>query len=215
MSPFVAPYRFDNSKRKELLKTLKQRDIGDDPSRNLFIAALEYEIGAFRRATLDAEPNSTPEGPSAAPLPETQPASEELARLHAAVQNLIQALQQASGPSGKALLDELGRNDAFRRRYEPEYLKALDAELTKLLSVCEPLAALPALPSEDHAKTARVLETSRRLAAMLAHTYSECFEAQPTASEEGPFHHVVNAIIALTGIEARADSEILRSALER
>jgi len=41
---FVEPCRFTDAQRTSLLITLKELGIGDDESRSLFLAALEYDL---------------------------------------------------------------------------------------------------------------------------------------------------------------------------
>jgi hypothetical protein len=210
MSPFVAPYRFAAGKRQALLQTLGDEGLGDAASRRLFVAALEYEIGAFRRAYPGLDPNTVPNDAAAAvPYPvAVEPAADtlELRSLQVAARGLLTALEAVAAPVDADLLTGLAAADRFARHYDSTYLDCLRAALGHLADACEP----PPAPSREVAP-APTTETGRRFVALLAHSYTECFDRAPSSAADDPFARLVQAIARLTGVVVPNDAEIRRT----
>lgn len=91
---FVEPCRLGPSQRAALLSVLEAEDLGDEDGRQIFLAALEYDLAGCRRllderlapdeqAQVPRSPESGPEnssqGPAATPTPGASPTSPALA----------------------------------------------------------------------------------------------------------------------------------------
>lgn len=199
-SYFVEPYRFQPTEQAELMQTLQADRLGDEASRRLFIAALEFEIGNFLQAVAEAPQPSRPKPDAAA---------EALARIGQAAATLAGLLETVHGRTREALIQVLAESDRYGRSYDQRYLQQLQHELELVTQAC---AVTP--PAEPPmAKLDQPL--GEPFVATLAETYRECFEIQPTSAKTGPFVRVVRKVLDLTGLPLRLDPKMLKAALAR
>jgi len=200
-SHFVEPYRFEGPARAELMQTLQATGLGDESSRRLFVAALEFEIGNFLQEAAEI------------PQPDTArtqlPPSRPLERIGQAAATLARLLETAESKTREALTQALGRSDRYGRGYDQRYLQQLQNELECLQQAC---ALEP--PAESHAPVAD-RRLSEPFVVSLAETYRECFEIQPTSAKTGPFSRVARKILELTGLPVHFDQKLLKAALAR
>ncbi len=208
-SRFLEPYRFDADQRSALLAALQQQRLGDDSSRRLFVAALEYEIGAFRQ--MEEQANEAPDAPQPTAADSVNP---ELERMRQAAITLRDLMLQTPEHIQDDLQKKLNESDLFCRIYDTRYLKNLRCEIERIATACELLGQqrCGSTPPEPNTSSAE-LANGRRLVRMLAHTYSECFDAQPSPESKSPFGRIVDTVIELTGIAARCNDSVLRDSL--
>ncbi len=91
---FVEPCRFGPAQRAALLSVLEAEDLGDEDSRQIFLAALEYDLAGCRRLLdempaageqvqaprpPESGPENSSQGPAATPTPGATPAPPTLA----------------------------------------------------------------------------------------------------------------------------------------
>jgi hypothetical protein len=200
-SHFVEPYRFEGAARAELMHTLEASGLGDEPSRRLFVAALEFEIGnLLQQAMPPPEPHR----------PEPDPVLVALERIGQRASALIGLLEAADSDIRKALTRALGKGDRYRRSYNQRYLQELENELRSLEQACA-----PERPPTESSAPAADRQFSESFIASLAETYRECFEVQPTIPKTGPFSRVARKILQLTGLPVRFDQKLLKVVLAR
>jgi hypothetical protein len=155
---FVEPYRLSDEQRDAMLAPLAERGLGDAESRDLFAAALAYDIATCYELTT-AEPMPEPESPPAvaqaaaqvearpprskgrapvaepAAVPAVSPALVELAE---AARTLSRCLQALDAGVKTSLFKTLRDADRFQRGYDDAYLIALTGELTRLVEGAAP-----------------------------------------------------------------------------
>jgi hypothetical protein len=165
---FVEPYRLSEEQRVAMLAPLAERGLGDAESRDLFAAALAYDIATCYELTA-AEP-LIPEPPQEAPqtaavvaprsVPgkrRASPAARDQASTHpvmpSALAELAQAAKalteriQALDPQTRiGLFQALHESDRFHRGYDDAYLAALGGELVRLAEGAAPTPAVAQTP---------------------------------------------------------------------
>jgi hypothetical protein len=194
---FVEPYRLTVEQRGLVLRELEDIDIGDGESRDLFVAALEYDLAGWRdligaQSTRVAEARGASAG---------EP-GETLSELAAGARLLEKQLAVLDGMSIQRLLTQLEEADPFRRHYSEGYLEALRAELTSLVEAAETLAgplATDTIPEEV------IGDDARRFVRQIADAFRDCFEQQPSAEDAAPFVLTIATIAATTGIRVPTD----------
>lgn len=201
---FVEPYRLSDEQRQSIVAALEDLPIGDDQSRSLFTAALEYNLSTGRKLM----------EPVADPLPppkEHKPGKEELAIavLAQAAEGLAKHLQELESDASSLLQQELSKTDRFQRTYGENYLRCLGLELERIAGVAEPLKQSP--PQTPVELT--LSEDERRFILHTADAFKDCFELAPTAEPDSPFLRTLEAIIQATGIRIPTGSATLSQAL--
>jgi hypothetical protein len=193
---FVEPYRLSEDQRCAILAPLEDRGVGDEESRELFAAALEYDLASCSR--LKEQANE--------PLPSTQersPSEEDaaIAALVEAAKSLAQRLQGLDDVASHLLRQELEDSDRFRRNYGEDYLESLGRELRRVAEIGEPLEqGTPA------ARKRSLSADARRFILRAADAFEACFELTPNAGPNSPFVATLEAIIAITGIGVPTDA---------
>ena len=176
---FVEPYRFDAEQRRHMLQVMEQASLGDDDSRTLFLAALEYDVAHYRQMAPDQPPAPQPRSISPGAL-------EPLA---AAAELLAQQLASLSPQGREPLFRALQEDDQFRRSYGQDYLAALHSEIDRLARACTRTRPPPAGAAEPPLTPA-----GKRFIALAANAFSECFESSPSAGD-GTFVSILAAVI--------------------
>mgnify|MGYP001281168798 CR=1 FL=1 len=143
---FVEPCRFGPAQRAALLSMLEAEDLGDEDSRQIFLAALEYDLAGCRRL-LDEMPaageqvqsDTTPDpasipppsdtAPDPALIPSSSPTRFTLAHLAG---ELAQALAELTPTQRATLLGALEDSDCLARGYGNAYLDSMRLELLHL-----------------------------------------------------------------------------------
>ena len=177
---FVEPCRLGAAERTALLSVLETEDLGDEDSRQIFLAALEYDLAGCRqlldesthtapppRATLESASFPSPSDattesvsshfqsdttPGSA-FPTSSPALLTLAHLAG---ELAQALAELPPTQRASLLGALEASDCLARGYGDAYLDSMRLELLHLKAAIspsgrEPRSATAATSSPDQA----------------------------------------------------------------
>jgi hypothetical protein len=194
---FVQPYRLTEEQRTKLLKPLEEKGIGDPESRDLFAAAMEYDLAGCQ-ALAEPEPPK-PRRPAPA---KQDPA---LAALMMTAKALVEQIAGLDAGARSRLLAALKEGDRFKRDYTCDYLAALGAELSRIATAA-PAPKRPAPP----ALSADV----RRFILRASDAFADCFEQKATAQRGSPFAAAIKALVAATGIPVPTDGQTLAEILE-
>jgi hypothetical protein len=236
---FVEPYRLSSEQRAAMLAPLAERNIGDTESRELFAAALAYDLAACYELTVanpepdlpaahvSTEPGAPASGVTCAkssgragarPAPRN-PVLHELAQ---AAQALALRLDALEAEERAKLLHGLREGDRFRRGYDDDYLSALRGEVLRLAagvdagSAHSGSAAESSRPRPPRRPAApKPSPASRQFIARVAGAFEECFDQAPTAQVGGPFAVMLKALVAVTGVRIPTDARNLAELLKR
>jgi hypothetical protein len=159
---FLEPYRISEARRDDLVELLASAAVGDAESRDLFVAAIEYDIANLRRSAPPAIPAAQPvpavastSKPQSAPDPEPEPPSADrvqpvtetqpptavaettpmvgpLAEIATAARLLAARLDDLEPEARLRIATALQEADPFRRVHTADYFRALECELTRL-----------------------------------------------------------------------------------
>lgn len=203
---FVQPYRLSEAQRAEMFAPLEQNGIGDDESRRLFAAALEYDLASCRQLT-DLEDDTAPvEGHQAA-----EQRDEAIAEIAKTAQRLAQQIEQLEGEASQRLQRGLEDADRFQRSYGEKYLESLRCELLRVAGT----GGLPEMPEKTAPHEPPIPDDARRFILRAADAFEACFELTPTTEPDSAFRTAIEAIVAATGIRVPTDVSSLTRALER
>ena len=237
---FVEPYRLSDEQRVAMLAPLAERGIGDPESRDLFAAALAYDLATCYELTVaDPEPAAAEAPDEAATQPTGQapaksrtrkaspktvatvPLAPALAELAAAARALAGRLEALGAEARTNLLKGLREGDPFRRGYDEDYLAALRGELLRMALwtgvTGEAAAASPAQPAPplQRPEVPKPSPAARQFIARAAGAFEECFDQTPTAQVGGPFSAMLKALVAVTGVRIPTDARNLAEMLRR
>jgi len=209
---FLEPRRFSPAQRQHLLQTLSDHHIGDEESRILFLAAIEYDLASCKipeTAPL-AEVVVNP-APEAAPLP-TDPVLEELALLAG---TLAKSLATLDDHQRQGLRQRLEATDCFARGHGEAYFALLQLELEHLAAASLPLAEFPLTsPPLPARPAAPVLDPAwRDFLARIASAFADCFEIEPRGEPGSPFPLALAALSKVSGLALPLDPEALEGVL--
>jgi hypothetical protein len=224
---FVEPYRLSSEQRADMLAPLAERNVGDAASRELFAAALGYDLATCYELTVtNTEPGlpailPEPAAPEAAvargkaQLALPDPALAELAEAARVVAVRLDALDPTARTK---LLQTLGGGDPFCRGYDDAYLSALRGELLRLATGVATVAVdAPATePPPPPKRTAppKPSPAARQFIARAAGAFEECFDQAPTAQVGGPFVAMLKALVEITGVRIPTDPHNLAALLK-
>jgi hypothetical protein len=202
---FVEPQRLTDAQRKALLGELEKARIGDTESRQLFAAALEYDLARFQELPL--EQPSVPDVSE----PKGLGPDERLQELTEAARAVADRLSDLDEAARETLLTALTQADQFHRGYGNEYINTILEELARIA------AAAPkkrAASGSRKPKAPPPAESARQFIRRVADAFSDCFEARPTVEGEGAFATVLKAIINATGVHVPNDPHVLKEILK-
>lgn len=188
-SRFVGATHLDDDQKARIFRALKKNQVGDEIGRQIFIAAVEYQISAFAQSLeLRVEPERDASLLNAA-LEKALKAIVEKTRVLSAL------LRDLPDSARTRLTSTLSTQDRRGRGYDQRYLCELGLEIDRLERACTAAAdvAEPDTAGPDPA-------SSRAFVAKLAEIYSECFETAPTAEENGPFRASLQILRDVTGL---------------
>jgi hypothetical protein len=230
---FVEPYRLSDAQRAAMVAPLAEGRIGDPESRELFAAALAYDL-----ATCYDLMAASPDGTAAPAATETAAApagrapgktqgrktartavpAPALAELADVAKTLAARLDGLEGAVRTALLHGLAENDPFHRGYDEAYLAALRGELMRI-ALCTG-AKVPVPGAEQPAPlakppTPKPSPAARQFIARAAGAFEECFDQAPTAQVGGPFAAMLKALATATGLRIPTDARTLADLLGR
>jgi hypothetical protein len=203
---FVEPYRLDTEQREAILSRLQEHDIGDEESRSLFVAALEYDLARCSGLVAPAQEHSTSEregnghevgGVMDALSEAAEKLANELARLDAAVSLRLQ--------------QELEMADRFRRSYGEDYLATMSAELRRLAEFARSSEGLPGATAPEPTFS----DEARLFVLRVADTYESCFDLVPATQSGSPFASALEAIVTATRICVPTDQAALIRIFDR
>jgi hypothetical protein len=176
------------------LGELEKARIGDTESRQLFAAALEYDLARFQELPL--EQPSVPDVSE----PKGLGPDERLQELTEAARAVADRLSDLDEAARETLLTALTQADQFHRGYGNEYINTILEELARIA------AAAP--------KKRAASGSARQFIRRVADAFSDCFEARPTVEGEGAFATVLKAIINATGVHVPNDPHVLKEILK-
>jgi hypothetical protein len=227
---FVEPYRLTDEQREAMLAPLAERGIGDPESRELFAAALAYDLATCYELTV-ANPESEPavaEAPTPTPdkalarsAKQAKPLDPALADLAKAAEALAGRISALDANTQGRLLQGLREEDPFRRGYDEAYLAALSGELMRVATGLRvPThssadAATPPSPPPKKAVAPKPSPAARQFIARAAGAFDECFDQAPTALADGPFAAMLKALIKVTGVRIPSDTRNLALLLKQ
>jgi hypothetical protein len=233
---FVEPYRLSDEQRVAMLAPLADRGIGDPESRDLFAAALAYDLATCYELTVANPEQAAVQVPDEAAAPQTgqAPAKSQARKAARAVATdpALAELAQAAGALAvrldalgaevrTSLLQGLREGDRFRRGYDDDYLSALRGELLRMALLTgvtgEDAAASPAQPAPplQRPEVPKPSPAARQFIARAAGAFEECFDQTPTAQVGGPFAAMLKALVAVTGVRIPTDARNLAEMLRR
>jgi len=207
-SRFVDPCYFGPEDKAALVRLLAQAGIGDAEGRQLFVTAVEYEIGSLRPA-LQKEADNTPPA-TAAPVVQQPPskADIELLQLGQSAAQLQALLKRTHKTARTRLGEALTRSDPFGREHGPAYLEHLTLELGRISSACESAGAgQPATETEPAALPAKPTAgpAAKKLVRQVARIYDECLEVDPRADQGQVLLAILDLIRDCTGLAIPCD----------
>jgi hypothetical protein len=203
---FVEPYRLGTEQRGAILSRLQEHDIGDEESRSLFVAALEYDLASCSNLLAPAQEHTTSEregngdevgGVMDALVEAAEKLANELARLDAAV--------------SLRLRQELEMADRFRRSYGEDYLATMSAELRRLAEFLRSSEGLPGATAPEPAFS----DEARLFVLRVADAYESCFDLVPVAQSGSPFASTLEAIVTATRVCVPTDQAALIRIFDR
>jgi len=240
---FVEPYRLSDEQRAAMLAPLAERGIGDPESRELFAAALAYDLATCYELTVaNAGPTAeVPAEQATEPAPDeaaerrrqvvakgaTRKAAQkaasdpQLAELAEAARALAARFDALGGEARARLLRGLREADLFRRGYDDAYLSALQGELLRLaqggVAPDEAETARPAqaAPPPERQAAPKPSPAARQFIARAAGAFEQCFDQAPTAQVGGPFAAMLKALVSITGVRIPTDARNLAELLKR
>jgi hypothetical protein len=189
-----------------MLVALEQRQIGDEETRALFVASLEYGLAICPRLAALADPSPRPAQEH--PPGEENPA---IAALAEAAKNLALRIEGLDDAASRQLQHELEDRDRFQRSYNEEYLKSLDCELRRFADIGEPPEQNAPSASGEPAHA----EDTRRFVLHAADAFEDCFEIVPGVEPNSPFVAALEAIVAVVGIRVLTGPAALALVLGR
>ena len=196
---FVEPVRLSAEQRARLLAPLAGHGIGDAPSRELFVAAMEYDLAGCRAL------QAAPDRPPAATQPPS-PASGEpsLRELGVLAETLARHLAGLDESAANQLQRQLAATDRFARGYDSHSLRALRGELERLGQAAG--AVRPADPP-------RLPEAARWFVRRAAEAFRDCFEWEPGAAPGEPFLVALAAVVEVGELAIPLDPAGIQDAL--
>lgn len=216
---FIEPDRLSETARAALLARLSELKLGDQDSRELFAAAVEYAIASSRGAAAET-PAPTPAAPTPAAV-----ATSRLAIPAGPLQELAQTAALLAGHLSRldtqtceALLTQLQQSDLFGRAHDQAYLETVAREIRRIgeASAAVPQAqpaAATAKASRPEASRAQAGKRAARLVQRVADAYESCFETRVTEVTGEVFIPVIRMIGAEAGIELSPEDAQLMTLL--
>lgn len=203
-SRFVAPYYFSEDDHAAIAKLLDRAGLSDQEGRKLFVTAVEYEVGAYRRILQ--------EEPAPQPVPESKPRTKaeiELITLGRSAEHLGALLGQTHTTARRALGKLLGASDPFGREHGERYFAQLGIELERIAEACNPDVAEPETPD-----AAPVSEAARKLVKQLVRIYNECLDVKFDANDPEVFVQILCIVRDSAEINLPCNSGLIASLMK-
>jgi hypothetical protein len=203
---FVEPYLLDTEQREAILSRLQELDIGDEESRSLFVAALEYDLAGCSDLLAPAQEHSTAEREGNA-----DEVGGVMDTLTEAAEKLANELARLDATASLRLRQELEMADRFRGSYGEDYLATMSAELRRLAEFVRSSEGLPGAtaPSPTFSDEARLFVLR------VADAYETCFDLVPAAQSGSPFASALEAIVTATRVCVPTDQAALIRIFDR
>jgi len=207
---FVEPCRFTDAQRTSLLITLKELGIGDDESRSLFLAALEYDL-ARCQSLLAVNPGSINAVTSPQPPRPTVSATDPLlSALASAATAAAKSLAELNEQQRCLLTQKMTESDCLSRGYSQNFLEALRLELEHLgAALREEVANPESLAPQAPMMNPEMLSFLHRF----ADAFIDCFEMEPDAKSQSPFPLILRAFTEATGLPIAIEGSQLEAIL--
>jgi hypothetical protein len=197
-SRFVGATVLDEDQRAQIARELRERRIGDEVGRQIFIGALEYQLCAFGSQLKSQVPRDEPREPD-------DPLERALRGVLTAARRLAGLLRELPGGARAELTRGLGGEKPAAQDGEARRLAELGVEVERLAEAGGAAAETQAARPQP--------EIPAELLARLAKAYAECFEKTPTADPEGAFQTTLGVVAEVTGIRLAPTPALLARAL--
>jgi hypothetical protein len=214
---FVEPVRLSDEQRAGIIAALEQAELGDVEGRELFVAAMEYDLAECRKP---GESEMEAEAAKSEPEPHARNTSlkqadidDPLNALAATAQAMVSCIADLDATSRERLLRGVEASDPFRRGYKEAYLSVLQTELARLATIGKPPRPTPETPVPKKQDKPVLTSQARRFIARAADAFRDCFEQEPTAKRAAPFPTALKAVVSVSGIPVPTDPETLREVL--
>lgn len=201
---FVEPYRLSDDQRAAIIAPLEALGVGDAESRDLFAAAMEYDLAGCRDLT-----SSQPEQPARTPNPSAE--ERRLREVAESAQALAEQLARLDQKATERLALALTESDRFKRGYGDDYLRALHCELQRIASATPKQAPERAAPPPKP----ELPESARRFVLRAADAFGDCFETKASAQRGSAFLAALKAIVTTTGVRVPADPRAVAAILDK
>jgi len=198
---FLEPYRLSVAERSAIRSRLREKGIGDEESRSLFAAALEYDLASCSGLIGPPSDSSSPAQP--------QPESEEKGALDdiaEAARSLADELTGLDRAISLRLQPALESTDRFRRSYSEDYIASLGGELRRV-------AGAGKVPNRMPTPLPGPAEDAHRFVLRAADAFEDCFELSPGPQADSAFVIALLAIVDATGIQIPTDEVTLNAIL--
>jgi len=210
-SRFVGPELLDEGQRVQIGKALKAKKIGDEMGREIFICALEYQIGSFA-SLVPRRVEQKPEPEADATDPAMRKALREIVESAGSLSRLLRTLPDEALDR---VTEMLGREAGLWRGYDGRYLGELGLEIDRLERACIAAGGEPEPPEpEPEPEPSTDPAASRELVTKLGEIFTDCFEMKPTAEEGGPFCTTLEVLAEVTGLVIEREPAFLARVLE-
>ncbi len=198
-SRFVAPSYFSAEQQDAMARILETAQVGDAEGRQLFLTALEYDLGAFEFSG-DEQPAPKPQ---ARPKRVKTPAQLELQALGEGAKELAARLARLPEPARDGLGRLLGESDPLGRRYEERFFVQLEWALEHLAAACGDRA------SHQEPEPAPLNPRIQRLIRQVARIYQECLEVRLMDEALAPFMEILGFIRLAADLDIPCEKEIV------
>lgn len=189
-SRFVDATLIDQERKAAILSALQQRQIGDELGREIFVAAVEYQLTAFAHHLASA-PLPTPE-----PDPGLQVAAER-------AQAFVSLLEHLPEKARRLLAERLAETGEGRQTAGQDRLCELGCEIAHLERACRSAAEAPQPAAGPELE----------LVGQLARAFAACFEETPSAAPDGAFATTLQVLVEQTGLAIPHSPGLLGQAL--
>lgn len=196
---FIEPEALTDGQKGRILKALAKREIGDDASRRLFVAAAEYEIADFQQCVAEDE---TPP-----PTPHPRPSDPQLAAIAKRARTLSADLEGLPEATRALIAERLTKaNGKGPPSSATRFLAQLQCEVGRI-------AELPVSETPEHAPEPEAFQSVRHLIASLAHIFEGCFEQPATADPDAAFSGTLAVLATQLELPVSLDEAILTDLL--
>jgi len=203
-SRFLDPVHLSERQKLDIGRSLKKKGIGDEMGRQIFIAAVEYQLSAFADQLVQREAPQIEHPPRDRALDQILLAVEEQARL------LAELLLQVPKPSRSSLARAIAEQEKKGCLDGAADLDELGDRIDRLRRACNQMTSSGEVQTQPAGPEPKAnLELVRKLAG----AFAECFEQVPTAAEDGAFRTCLAVLDEATDLAIGYEPDFLSRVL--